>query len=126
VKFSFIGRPSSIAPKVADWLEKPRPRTIRSAICRELNSRRQDEELAATETGTTANPHRPHSMPIPYPSRHRALSWRFEQFHARLGAARLNVMTSYPEPPFVSNETGRPSSRFGALSQIVSVSPSKT
>ena len=43
-------------PQVADWLEKPRPRTIRSAICRELNSRRQDEELAATETGTTAKP----------------------------------------------------------------------
>jgi hypothetical protein len=48
------------------------------------------------------------------------------QFHARSGAARLNVMSSYPDPLFVSNETGRPSSRFGALSQIVSVSPSRT
>jgi hypothetical protein len=63
-------------------------------------------------------------------SRHSAVAdqhgWVIQEFHARLGAARVNVMSSYPDPLFVSNETGRPSSRFGALSQIVSVSPSRT
>jgi hypothetical protein len=29
------------------------------------------------------------------------------KFHARSGAARLKVMSSYPDPLFVSNETGR-------------------
>src|SRR5829696_10463540 len=41
------------------------------------------------------------------------------------GFARLNVMRTYPDPPFASNAAGRPFSRVGALSQVVSVSPSK-
>ena len=41
------------------------------------------------------------------------------------GLAPLNVMRTYPDPLFASNAVGRRSSRFGALSQVVSVSPSR-
>ena len=41
------------------------------------------------------------------------------------GFALLNVMRTYPDPLFASNAVGPRSSRFGALSQVVSVSPSR-
>jgi hypothetical protein len=41
------------------------------------------------------------------------------------GFARVNVMRTYPDPLFASNAAGRPLSRFGALSHVVSVSPSR-
>ena len=41
------------------------------------------------------------------------------------GFAPLNVMRTYPDPLFASNAVGRRLSRFGALSQVVSVSPSR-
>jgi hypothetical protein len=40
------------------------------------------------------------------------------------GFAVSNVTKIYPDPIFASNSAGRPLSWFGALSQIVSVSPS--
>jgi tetratricopeptide (TPR) repeat protein len=50
---------------------------------------------------------------------------RTTQAIAVQGFERLNVMRTYPDPLFASNAAGRPLSRFGALSQIVSVSPSR-
>jgi hypothetical protein len=38
------------------------------------------------------------------------------------GFAPLKVMRTYPDPLFASNAAGRRSSRFGALSQVVSAS----
>ena len=58
-------------------------------------------------------------------------TWRFEYRRAEgkcrvQGFARLNVMRTYPEPLFASNAAGRPLSGFGALSQVVKVSSSRT
>jgi len=49
---------------------------------------------------------------------------RQDQSSAAAMIARLNVMRTYPDPLFASNAAGRPFFRFGALSQVVSVSPS--
>ena len=50
---------------------------------------------------------------------------RSTQTFAVQGFARSNVMRTYPDPLFASNAVGRSLSRFGALSHVVSVSPSR-